>query len=133
MCSTMAAQLAQICLAIEELAGQAGSDDETSANSRDREAAAGTPVGGAKPGRRDGVAEAQDEAASSGQRDSTAGQRDGEATSPRPGSAAQTGGGHPATAGDLAARLAAIWAMVADADPELAKRLPGYLDVADSS
>jgi hypothetical protein len=31
---------------------------------------------------------------------------------------------------DLAARLArlaAIWAMIAEADPELAKRLPGYL------
>jgi hypothetical protein len=31
---------------------------------------------------------------------------------------------------DLAAwlaRLAAIWAMVAEADPELARRLPGYL------
>ena len=26
-----------------------------------------------------------------------------------------------------AARLAAIWAMVADADPELARRLPGYM------
>jgi len=27
----------------------------------------------------------------------------------------------------VARRLAEIWAMVADADPELAKRLPGYL------
>jgi hypothetical protein len=27
----------------------------------------------------------------------------------------------------IAARLAAIWAMVADADPELARRLPGYM------
>jgi hypothetical protein len=28
-------------------------------------------------------------------------------------------------------RLAAIWAMVAAADPELAKRLPGYLSAAE--
>jgi hypothetical protein len=32
--------------------------------------------------------------------------------------------------GDIA-RLAAIWEMVADADPELAKRLPGYLSAAE--
>lgn len=33
------------------------------------------------------------------------------------------------TAGDdITARLAAIWAMVAAADPELARRLPGYLN-----
>jgi hypothetical protein len=29
------------------------------------------------------------------------------------------------------ARLAAIWEMVADADPELAKRVPGYLSAAE--
>jgi hypothetical protein len=28
---------------------------------------------------------------------------------------------------DRLARLAAIWAMIAEADPELARRLPGYL------
>jgi len=28
-------------------------------------------------------------------------------------------------------RLAAIWEMIADANPELAKRLPGYLSAAD--
>ena len=28
-------------------------------------------------------------------------------------------------------RLAAIWEMVADADPELAKRLPGYLSATE--
>lgn len=31
---------------------------------------------------------------------------------------------------DIAVRLAAVWAMVADADPELARRLPGYLGEA---
>jgi hypothetical protein len=33
--------------------------------------------------------------------------------------------------GDDIARLAAIWEMIADADPELAKRLPGYLTAAE--
>ena len=37
---------------------------------------------------------------------------------------AKDGGG---TDDHIAARLAAIWAMVADADPELARRLPGYM------
>jgi hypothetical protein len=38
------------------------------------------------------------------------------------------------TADDAAApvaRLAAIWEMIADANPELAKRLPGYLSAAE--
>jgi hypothetical protein len=34
-------------------------------------------------------------------------------------------------ADDAVARLAAIWEMVADANPELAKRLPGYLSAAE--
>jgi hypothetical protein len=33
--------------------------------------------------------------------------------------------------GQAAGRLAAIWAMIAEVDPELAKRLPGYLDAGD--
>jgi|HubBroStandDraft_5_1064220.scaffolds.fasta_scaffold536782_1 hypothetical protein len=43
------------------------------------------------------------------------------------------GGGADDEAGDAAplARLAAIWAMVAEADPELAKRLPGYLTASE--
>jgi hypothetical protein len=36
----------------------------------------------------------------------------------------------PKAADDIA-RLAAIWKMMADADPELAKRLPGYLTAAE--
>jgi hypothetical protein len=32
---------------------------------------------------------------------------------------------------DVARRLAAIWAMIAEADPELARRLPGYLGAGD--
>jgi len=50
--------------------------------------------------------------------------------------AAESGQPTASAAGDIApgddlaawlARLAAIWAMVAEADPELARRLPGYL------
>jgi hypothetical protein len=29
---------------------------------------------------------------------------------------------------DIAGRLAQIWAMIAELDPELSRRLPGYLD-----
>ena len=42
------------------------------------------------------------------------------------GGAAQPGAG-PARL----AQLAAIWEMLADADPELAKRVPGYLTAAE--
>ncbi len=45
--------------------------------------------------------------------------------------AAPGDGGQAAADRDLAARLAAVWAMVAEADPELAKRVQGYLDAAD--
>ena len=50
----------------------------------------------------------------------------------RTGAADRTGPTHQAGRddGDIA-RLAAIWEMVADADPELAKRLPGYLSAAE--
>jgi hypothetical protein len=51
-------------------------------------------------------------------------------TAAEPGEAAAPGSDDTAAEDDLAARLvrlAAIWAMVAEADPELAKRLPGYL------
>jgi hypothetical protein len=61
-----------------------------------------------QPGRRDGAAE------------HLAGCDD---TAPAPGE------GAPDDA--LRARLAEIWAMVAEADPELARRVPGYLDAAD--
>jgi len=41
------------------------------------------------------------------------------------------GVGRSAAGDDVADRLAAIWAMIADADPELARRMPGYLAAAD--
>jgi hypothetical protein len=46
------------------------------------------------------------------------------------GEAAAAGPDDTGAQDDLAARLArlaAIWAMIAEADPELARRLPGYL------
>lgn len=36
--------------------------------------------------------------------------------------------GAPDTSGTMAERVASIWAMVADLDPGLAQRLPGYTD-----
>jgi hypothetical protein len=39
--------------------------------------------------------------------------------------------GRSAAGDDLADRLAAIWVMIADVDPELARRMPGYLAAAD--
>jgi len=35
--------------------------------------------------------------------------------------------GQPGQVDDVADRLAQLWAMVAELDPELARRLPGYL------
>jgi hypothetical protein len=68
-------------------------------------------------------------AASSGSEDDAAG---GSAPATREDGAAQAGSPRREGRDDTdMARLAAIWEMVADADPELAKRLPGYLSAAD--
>lgn len=40
-------------------------------------------------------------------------------------------GGPGETPDEITARVAAVWAMVADADPELARRLRGYLSAAE--
>jgi hypothetical protein len=64
--------------------------------------------------------------------DAAAGSRqglDGVATESRNADSTATDGG--TTDSSVAARLAALWAMVAAADPELARRLPGYLSAAD--
>ena len=56
------------------------------------------------------------------------------ATAAVSGQATASEAGDIAAGDDLAARLArlaAIWAMVAEADPELARRLPGYLAAPD--
>jgi hypothetical protein len=68
-------------------------------------------------------------AACSGSADDAAG---GAAPAPGEGGAARMGGAPAADRGDTdIARLAAIWEMVADADPELAKRVPGYLSATE--
>jgi hypothetical protein len=54
----------------------------------------------------------------------------GAGTTNQPGADTAAQPSEPA-ADDTAARLAAIWDMVADANPELAKRLPGYLSAAE--
>lgn len=50
-------------------------------------------------------------------------------------SASEEGGtaGEPGEPPDdeIAARVAAVWAMVAEASPELARRLPGYLSAGE--
>ena len=56
------------------------------------------------------------------------------ATAAESGQATASEAGDIAAGDDLAARLArlaAIWAMVAEADPELARRLPGYLAASE--
>jgi len=61
---------------------------------------------------------------------SATGGNTGARTAAEPGEAAAPGSDDTETEDDLTARLArlaAIWAMMAEADPELAKRLPGYL------
>jgi hypothetical protein len=91
----------------------------------------------------DRICRAIDELAAGPAAEPAAGPDAGAVAGPRTGSAAEAtsaagpDGAHgPArhagpTAADDIARLAAIWKMVADADPELAKRLPGYLAAAE--
>jgi hypothetical protein len=66
----------------------------------------------------------------------SAGAEPGQPAGAEPGQATAEGADGPAAGDDLAARddfaarlarLAAIWAMIAEADPGLARRLPGYL------
>jgi hypothetical protein len=112
MCSTDGGQLGRICRAIDELAACSASSDHAAAGgpataaSEDGAAQAGT----ARPAAAADQAEETDEADPTHQAGATrrAGRND-----------------------DDIARLAAIWEMVADADPELAKRLPGYLSAAE--
>jgi hypothetical protein len=106
MCSTNGGQLGRICRAIDELAGRSASSDHTAA-------------GGSAP------AAGEDGAAQAGAARRT-GAADQAGAADRTGATRQAGRDD----GDIA-RLAAIWEMVADADPELAKRLPGYLSAAE--
>jgi hypothetical protein len=112
MCSMNGGQLGRICRAIDELAGRSASSDH---------AASGGPAPAAGD---DGAAQA-----GAARRTGAADQAD---PTHQTGAADQAGAPCPAGRddGDIA-RLAAIWEMVADADPELAKRLPGYLSAAE--
>jgi len=117
-------QLGRICRAIDELAGCSASSDD---------AATGGPAPAASEG---GTAQAV-AACRTGAADRTgpthqAGVADEAGAPCRTGAAERAGATHQAGRddGDIA-RLAAIWEMVADADPELAKRLPGYLSAAE--
>jgi len=101
MCSNACERLAQICQAIDELAG----DRRTGRAAAPDPGVRGDAAGG--PGRRRGTA---------------GGLAERGAPAPE--------GGQALAADDLAGRLAAVWAIVADADPELAKRVAGYLDAA---
>jgi hypothetical protein len=40
-------------------------------------------------------------------------------------------GGAPRPAADTAAQVAAIWQMIAELDPEIARRIPGYDDAGN--
>jgi hypothetical protein len=111
MCSTGGRQLARLCLAIEELADAAASGDGTTARSRD--------------GRDSGATNGMATASGSAHNTATA---SGTADSPAAGCEHADGA---ATDSGVTARLAALWAMVAEADPEMARRLPGYLSAAE--
>ena len=110
-------QLGRICRAIDELAAGSASADRGAGQSAPAPSGVGTAQaaaagqGGATD--RTGAVPPAGEA-----RETRAASRDG---------AARRAGRDDA---DIA-RLAAIWEMVADADPELAKRLPGYLSAAE--
>jgi len=60
-------------------------------------------------------------------RSATGGGNAGAGTAEEPGQTTAPGAGDRGAEDNLTARLAAIWAMVAEADPGLARRLPGYL------
>ena len=105
-------QLGRICRAIDDLAGCSASSDD---------AATGGPT----------LAASEDGAAKAGAA-RQAGAADQAEAARQAGAAGRAGAAREAGRddGDIA-RLAAIWELVADADPELAKRLPGYLSAAD--
>ncbi len=124
MCSTTGGELGRICRAIDELAARSTSGDGTSrgavpdTSADGREGSDTVAESGADTGCEPGTEPRADTVAESG------------AVSKQSGVGAVTWFTEPAT-DDTAARLAAIWEMVADADPELAKRLPGYLTAGD--
>jgi hypothetical protein len=135
MCSTTDERLGRICRAINELAARSTSGDGTAraaapavgADGADGAAAAPTT----SPEGRDGMAAAADPGANTTREPGADTTKDPRSdTTNEPGAGVVAESSEP-TADDTAARLAAIWEMVADANPELAKRLPGYLSAAE--
>jgi hypothetical protein len=132
MCSTKSGQLDRICRAIDELAARTGADtaagpDAGAAARTGADTAAGPDAGSA--GRTGADTAAGPDAGSAGRRGAGSAAEATGAASPD-GTDVVARHTEPAAGADIA-RLAAIWQMVADADPELAKRLPGYLAAAE--
>lgn len=137
MCSSTSARLARIYRAIEELESLGAGDREAGASGS---AGAG---GGAEAGRGEGHNVAGSPTALSravGAVDESAAGAEGDGVADGDGEAGADGGSEADAKGDrtgdegeggayadVTNRLAEIWAMIADADPELAKRLPRYL------
>ena len=119
MCSTTLARLARIYRAIEELESRSGQGTgESAGTSGDAGGAVGaadSPAGTEGLGAADSGPGADEACADIPMGTPTA---DGEAAGDEVSRVADD---------DVAHRLAEIWAMIADADPELAKRLPRYL------
>jgi hypothetical protein len=132
MCSTDGGQLGRICRAIDELAACSASSDHATAGGP---ATAASEDGAAQAGatRPTGAADRAGSADQAGLTNQTgATHQTGAGAARRAGSADRAGPTRQARRDDDdIARLAAIWEMVADADPELAKRLPGYLSAAE--
>ena len=143
MCSATDERLGRICRAINELAARSTSGDGTARAAAPAVGAGGTDGAAAAPATspegRDGMAAAADPGADTTREpgadttkhpgaDTTKDPRADTTNGPGAGVVAESS---EPTADDTAARLAAIWEMVADANPELAKRLPGYLSAAE--
>lgn len=116
MCSSRSARLARIYRAIEELASRSGHGPGESGGPSGPAEAAPTAGGRAVGAEADGTAAGGNVA-----------DDDGDSAAEAGGESATDTEGEGAADADVASRLAEIWAMMADADPELAKRLPRYL------
>jgi hypothetical protein len=105
VCSSESKRIAAICQAIDELAGR----------TRDREgmSTAGTAITRSSAAARTGHSAGRAELA------------EATATGDAAGAVASAAEDH------VASQLATIWLMIADVDPELARRLPRYLAVTD--
>jgi hypothetical protein len=125
-------QLGRICRAIDELAAHSASADRGAGES----VSAASDDGTAQPGaaRRDGAIDRTGAAhpAGAARRDGAQGPAGPDGVALRARATGRDRETDRAGRDDAdIARLAAIWEMVADADPELAKRLPGYLSAAE--